>query len=166
MSTTSYQTAPPRISIINNALDLVKPGSVIKSCWDALPQAGMKEDSGRDSAVNYARFSRRSHLSAYPSHPAAGSRHRKGRKFCRHENRDAVKENVIYGQERSERKSSHHRAREFERTASSSPACCSDSRVRYRFAPVASRPRRASSPGNDGTTQPLVSRHHDAARSL
>src|SRR6266852_4454555 len=87
-------------------------------------------------------------------------------KFCRHEDRDAVKEKVIYGQERSERKSSHHRAREFERTASSSPACCSDSGVRYRFAPVASRPRRASSPGNDGTTQPLISRHHDAARSL
>src|SRR5260370_13078329 len=87
-------------------------------------------------------------------------------KFCRHEDRDAVKENAIYGQERSERKSSHHRAGEFERTASSSPACCSDSGVRYRFAPVASRPRRASSPGNDGTTQPLISRHHDPARSL
>src|SRR5260370_13203232 len=87
-------------------------------------------------------------------------------KFCRHEDRDAVKENVIYGQERSERKSSHQRAGEFERTASSAPACCSDSRVRYRFAHVASRPRRASSPGNDGTTQPLVSRHHDPPQSL
>src|SRR5260370_26442010 len=87
-------------------------------------------------------------------------------KFCRHEDRDAVKENVIYGQERSERKSSHHRAGGFERTTSSSPACCSDSRLRYRFAPVPSRPRRASSPGNVGTTQPSLSRHHDAARSL
>src|SRR5258708_23615605 len=69
-------------------------------------------------------------------------------KFCRHEHRVAVKENAIYGQERSERKSSHHRAEEFEPTASSSPACCSDSGVRYRFAPVAARPPTTSSPAN------------------
>src|SRR5437588_5199971 len=39
--------------------------------------SGMKEGSNCGNAFNNALFSRRSHLSAYPSHPAAGSRHRK-----------------------------------------------------------------------------------------
>jgi len=34
MSPTSYQTAPPRRLIINNALDIVKPGGVAQHSWN------------------------------------------------------------------------------------------------------------------------------------
>src|SRR6266404_2282871 len=135
MSPTSYQTAPPRISIINNAFDIVKPG-------------------GRDFGL-----ARRIHGLVLSIEGAEGLR-------ARIEDSEAVEENTIYGQERSERQSNHPRARTLERAASSSPKCCRNSRVRHRFPFVASRVGGAGSPGNDGTTQPVAGRYHDIARSL
>src|SRR6267154_2593855 len=172
MSPTSYQTAPPRTSIIVNDIDIVKLPT--PRCRDRAQSAGADSDAGfhhwiRGSA-RLGLLIRRLYSSRKDRapHPNARSRHRYCRRpFYLTENLRLLRSigEYIRGQEGS-LKSTRQRTRKRERAASPPPACRRNAKIRNRLAHAAFGSRGTGSPGNDGTTQPAVGRYHDPARSL
>src|SRR5580658_2899084 len=73
MSPTSYQTAPPRSSIINNAFDIVKLPAATPFASSRVPAALLPKQAG-DSYLK---------LPDGLSHPTADSGHRRKRRFCK-----------------------------------------------------------------------------------
>src|ERR1700734_3475371 len=142
MSPTSYQTAPPRSSIINNDYEAVKHTTALRR-----PDPSNQHAPRLHCAPNQgARYEEEltSRLNRIPL-PILGI-------DLESSFRNTIltslssKEKIIYGQKRSKRESSCRGARDFECAAPDSPACCRDSEVRNRFAYVASRTGRAGSP--------------------
>src|SRR5580700_5330416 len=69
MSPTSYQTAPPRTLIINNAFDIVKPPAPLRRFSGALPLRETLSDLRRSAGLRILSPRR-------PPHPTPDSPHR------------------------------------------------------------------------------------------